>query len=247
MRKLTLALGIVAIATTANAADLRVKAPPPGPLVQAPSWELFGGIAVGPSSIYGDIGAVFAFNRNLTVDGWLFRIRGGVGSYDYNRAPGLEQSPNFQTGEFMVGYQKFVGNTRFSGYVGPNVEHHDNSDPLATVRGTEWGIKGQGEVYMPVSDRWYVLALGTYSTAFDLYFVLGKVGFNVAPGISVGPEVVFLGNDRFDATRLGPFVGFDLGSGAQLILSGGYQWDQRSDALNDHSGGYFTAHVRKLF
>jgi hypothetical protein len=231
MRSLGLFVGIatLSLAHAADAADMAVKAPLT-PLVTAPSWELFGGVTIAPDSFYGEVGAVFAFNRNLTVDGWLFRLKGGAGSYDYNRAPGLHQDADFQTGEFMIGYQTFVGSTRFSGYVGPNVEHHDNPDPLATVKGTEWGIKGQGEVFMPMSDRWYVFALA-----------------NVAPGISVGPELSFLGNDRFDAVRLGPFVAIDMGPGAQLILSAGYSWDTNSDALNDHSGGYFTAHARKVF
>jgi hypothetical protein len=218
-----------------------------GALSPTPSWELFGGIAVAPDSVYGDVGAVFAFNRNLQVDGWLFRVKGGAGSYSYNLAPGVRQDADFQTGEVMVGYQTFIGGTRFSGYVGPNVENHDNSDPNATVKGTQFGIKGQGEVYFPISDRGYLFALGTISSAFNSYFVLGKAGMNLAQGISVGPELVFLGNDRFDAARLGPFVAFDIGPGAQLILSGGYQWDTRSDPLNDHSGGYFTAHARKVF
>ncbi len=237
----------IGCAVDAEAADMPVKAPPSSvPIVAAPSWELFGGVAVAPDSIFGDVGAVFAFNKNLTVDGWLFRLQGGVGNYDYNRAPGFNQSVDFQTGSFMVGYQTFIGSTRISGYVGPNVENHDNPDPAATVRGTKWGIKGQGEVFTQFNGG-YALLLANASSAFNSYYALGKVGFNVAPNISIGPELSFLGNDRFDFTRVGPFVGFNLGQGAALILSGGYQWDNRSDWLNDHSGGYFTAHVRKLF
>jgi hypothetical protein len=245
--RIAAAIAVIVFSMGAKAADMPLKAaalpaPPPGPL-----FELFGGVSVGPDSVYGDAGGVFAINHSLNNDGWLFRLRGGAGHYDYNRSPGVGQGVDFQTGEFMLGYQKFFGATRVSGYVGPNVENHDNPDPVATVKGTKWGIKGQGEVFMPFSDRGYVLLLATASSAFSSYFVLGKAGYNVAPGVSVGPELVFMGNDRFDATRLGPFVAFDVGPGAQLILSGGYQWDNRSDSLNDHSGGYFTAHARKVF
>src|SRR5262249_44976214 len=132
-------------------------------------------------------------------------------------------------------------------YVGANVEHHDNDDPLAKVAGTKWGVKIQGEVYAPLAERWYALFLGTYSTAFNSYFTIGKLGYKIAPVIAIGPEVIALGNDRFDAVRTGPFIAFDIYAETQLIFSGGYTWDTRKDAFNNHSGEYFTAHFRTNF
>ncbi len=238
---------LLGIATPAAAADLPRKAPALAAPVWGPSFNIFGGLAVSPDAVFGDVGGVWAFNRNLNTPGWLFRVRGGVGNYEYNRAPGFSQSVDFQAAELMIGYQTFIGSTRLTGYIGPNVEHHDNPDPLAKVRGTKWGIKGQGEIFSQLSDRWYVFGLGTISSAYSSYFVMGKLGYLLMPGISIGPEVAALGNDRFDAVRLGPFVAFDIGRSAQIIFSGGYSWDTRSNWLNDHSGGYGTMHVRATF
>jgi hypothetical protein len=237
----------VAAVGLASAADIAVKAPPRAAFAPVPWLNVFGGFAIDESGYFGDAGAVVALNRNLNQDGALFRIRGGAGHYEYNRTPVLEQGVSYQVGEAMIGYQTLVGNTRFTGYVGVNVEHHDNPDPLAKVAGTKWGIKGQGEMYTQLSPDWYFLALGTLSSAWTSYFALAKVGYRVAPGISIGPEGAALGNDRFDAMRAGAFIAFDTGPSAQIIVSGGYSWDTNRTVLNDHSGAYGTIHLRALF
>jgi hypothetical protein len=230
---------------SASAADLIRKAPatlvyePGGPSINA-----FGGFAGGPDSWFMNAGAVYALNRNLNLPGWLVRLHGGAGSYEYNRRVGLVQTVNFESVDAMVGYQTFFGAARLTGYVGVNVENHNNDDPLATVKGTETGVKVQGEIFAPLNDQAYLFALGTYSSAFNTYFVIGKAGLRVFGPASIGPEVIALGNDRFDAVRAGPFLAVDMGRSVQLIFSGGYSWDQRADSLNDHSGGYGTVHVR---
>jgi len=63
------------------AADLpvAVKAAPAPAYLAGPWLNLFGGVTASPDSIYGEAGAVFAFNRNLDVPGWLFRVKGGGG------------------------------------------------------------------------------------------------------------------------------------------------------------------------
>jgi hypothetical protein len=245
--------GIIAVLSgaffsPAIAADMPLKAQPIAPAVNGPWLELFGGYVASPDSSYGYAGAVAAINRNLNKDGWLFRIAGGAGRYKYNIVPGMSDGVDFQTGEIMVGYQTFIGTTRISGYVGPNVEdHHNNTDPLAIMNGTKWGIKGQGEIFAPLNQNWFLYGMGSFSTVWNNYFVMGKAGYNISPIVSIGPEVIQLGNERFDSFRTGPFVQFNVTPSAQLIFSGGYAWDERKDSVNDHSGAYGSVHVRATF
>lgn len=245
---------LIAIATLGITAGSAVAADMAMPMKAAPyrapaEWlNMFGGFTTTPDSNYGEVGGVMALNHNLATDGWLIRLKGGYGHYDYNRAAGLGTGVNFSTADFMIGYQKYFGPSLFSAYIGANVQDHDNdSDPAATVRGTEWGVKVRGEYYTPFADRWYGLLVGEYSGAFDSYFAQGKVGYTFAPGISAGPEVASLGNERFDELRYGGFIAFDLTKSAQLILSGGYSNDNRANSLNDHSGGYGNVHIRANF
>src|SRR6266851_2508969 len=125
------------------AADLpvAVKAAPAPAYLAGPWFTLFSGVTASPDSIYGEAGAVFALGHNLDTPGWLFRIKGGGGHYEYNRAPGLKQGVDFETGDLMLGYQTLVGRARITAYFGGSVEHHDNPDPLATVKGTRGGAK----------------------------------------------------------------------------------------------------------
>jgi hypothetical protein len=248
MRRIVqLAFAGVLAASTAQAADMPVKAAAPVPYVQGPWLELFGGLSVAPHSVFGYAGGVYAFNRNLNRDGWLFRVAGGDGHYEYNRAVGLSQGVDFQAGTVSVGYQAFLGTTRISGYVGADVEHHDNSDPLAAIAGTKWGVKGQGEIYAPIGSAAYAYVLGTISSVWSNYLVLGKLGYNITNTISVGPEVMALGNERFDAVRVGPFISISLMQNIDLIVSGGYSWDSRRNTLNDDSGGFANLHLRAVF
>lgn len=234
------------LAGSASAADMAVKAPVLA--AQGAPWlDIFGGVAVDRSGWFADAGFVAAFSKDLTKSGWLLRARGGGGHYSYNVAPGVAQGVDYQVGELMVGYQAFINQTRISLYLGANVENHNNPDPLATITGTKWGVKGQGEIFTSLSPNMYALLMGSYSTAFNSYFAMGKLGYKVTNNVSIGPEVAALGNDRFDAVRAGAFVGFDVTKSTMVILSGGYSWDERRNALNDNSGGYGTLHVRSLF
>lgn len=233
----------------AGAADLSypVKAPPPN-LYAPTSWvNLFAGFAVDKSTYFGDVGAVFALNRNLDTNGWLVRVRGGAGHYEYNRTLALAQGVDFQVGELMLGYQWFVGASRFSAYLGANVEHHDNNDPFAVISGTRAGVKGQVELYSALTDRMYFYGLGTLSSAYTSYFAMAKLGYRVWDRVSIGPELAALGNTRYDAVRAGPFLAFDLTPSSQVIISGGYSWDTNRNWLNDNSGGYATIHLRGNF
>lgn len=235
-------------APTVQAADMPVKAVvAPVPYTQGPWLELYGGLSVAPHSIYGYAGGVVAFNRNLNRDGWLLRISGGGGHYDYYRSVGLKQGVDFENGNISIGYQAFLGTVRVSGYVGADVEHHDNNDPLAKIHGTKWGVKGQGEIFAPIGNVGYAYLLGTVSSVWNNYLVMGKLGYNLTNAISVGPEVMALGNERFDAVRTGPFISFAILPNVDLIISGGYTWDTRANSLNDNSGGYGNLHLRALF
>ena len=237
---------VISATTAAWAADMPVKAAPLS--APAPWLNLFSGFSVAPDAYFGYAGGVVALNRNLYTDGWLVRLSGGAGHYEYNIVPGVKNGVDFQVGDFMLGYQQYVGATRFTLYAGTNVESHDNNkDPAAVVRGTEWGFKVQGEVFHQFNEQWYGLLIGNYSTVFKSYFAMGKVGYKITPTIAIGPELISLGNERFDQIHLGPFISFDIGPRVQLILSGGYSWDNRANTVNDSSGGYAAVHLRGDF
>lgn len=63
---------------------------------------------------------------------------------------------------------------------------------------------------------------GSYSTAFDTYWALGRIGYKTGM-FTFGPEGAALGNLDYDQLRIGAFVMFNLfDTGLFLTLSGGY-------------------------
>ncbi len=237
---------ILAGGTGAYAADMATKAPP-AIAAPVPYVDYWAGLDARTDSVYGYGGGVFALGGNLNQNGWLFRVSGGDGEYRYNRAVGFSQHVDFQNGDAMIGYQTFIGQSRFTGYLGAYIQNDDNPDPAAKVSGTRAGVKVQGEAYIPFNPSWYGFGLASYASAWNNYDLLGRLGYQLSPIVSVGPEGMAIGNDRYGEARGGGFVSFNITPTAQLILSGGYSWDTRTDALNDHSGGYGTVHVRAEF
>jgi hypothetical protein len=246
LKKLGIAIGaIVAVSGAAQAADIPAKMPvkAQAPVV-GPAAVYFAGAAVSPHSWFADAGAVWAFNRNLNIDGALLRVRGGTGEYEYLLAPGVENGVDHHLGEAMVGYQRYIGGIRYTGYIGVQVQNHDNDTDPAGLRGTKWGVTAQGEVFAPTSTG-YALLLGQISSVHSSYFVMGKLGYSVSPTVSVGPEVAALGNKRFDAVRAGVFAALNLTANAQVIGSVGYNWGG-GNRFRDNDGAYGTVHVRFL-
>jgi hypothetical protein len=240
--------GLVAcclFAVSASAADFPVKAV----VEPVPYMQVFGGFAADKNSYYGDLGADFAVNRNLYVDGWLVRINGGAGHYDYALTATTKQGVAFETGDLMAGYQWYTGGgVRVSLYGGAYVENHDNSDIAAIVRGTRAGVKGQAELYAPLSPNMYFFGMVNGTSVWDGYFGIAKLGFRVTPTFSIGPEVITLGNDRFGEARAGLFVAFSNIGGADIFLSGGYSWDtKRDNPFGNNDSAYGTLHVRRTF
>lgn len=243
---LALGLALVAPVTSVAAADLPVKAVPyvaaPGPWL-----DTYAGATVDQPGWYAYGGAIGAFNGNLHTSGWLWRAQIGGGHYDYNQNSTTQRKVDYENGDLMIGYQQYFGLTRVSLYAGGNVEHHDNQDPFADVKGTRGGFKTHFEVFSSFAPGWYGLFLANYSTAFNNYFAMVKVGYKINDWIAIGPEVAKLGNERYDAIRTGPFVSFDINKSTLFIISGGYSWDERKNTFNDHSGAYGAVHLRHTF
>ena len=77
--------------------------------------------------------------------------------------------------------------------------------------------------------------IASYSTAYETYFVRGRAGFAIG-ALHAGPEVLFLGNEEYDAYKLGAFLGgIRLGETSSLTLNAGYT---ESEGSGSGDGAY---------
>jgi hypothetical protein len=219
-----------------------------GAIAADPLIDVFGGVSVAPYSVFAYLGGVAPMNGNLTADGFLTRIAGGVGGYSYQTLPGVRQAVSQQLGDAMLGYQLHFHGARFSAYAGIEMQNHENADRAALIRGASIGAKGQLEVYSPVGERFFGFALGSLSSNYRSYYAKAKVGYRITQDISFGPEGMAQGNTEFDQTSVGGAFGFKL-LGADFYLSGGYLWDLRSRGGGgpDTNGLYGQAGVSRRF
>jgi hypothetical protein len=215
-----LAAGLVAIALATPAA--------------AESTVVFNSSEYKSDTRYSYLGLATALNGNLASDGLLFRAMGSYGNYEYDPIVGTQVDTDHFGGEIGLGYQVYSGGMRFAAYAMADYQNHDREgfDAASVVVDDEWGFKGQLEAETAANAPLYVSLVGNYSTAFDSYWSRARVGWNLGSAgwnLTIGPEIMGLGNEDYDQIRYGAFVGglptlFSLifGGDSKMGLSVGY-------------------------
>ena len=106
------------------------------------------------------------------------------------------------------------------------------------------GAKIQGLLEVNPTPQTLILGLAQYSTAFDTYYGLARLGYSITRknDVFIGPELTALGDNSFEQWRIGGHLtGPSIGH-SQFTLSGGYISDRRSG-----SGVYGTVEVSVPF
>jgi hypothetical protein len=204
-----------------------------------PPWiATYSGVDFANNSVYAYSGAVVSLQRDLSRSGFVFQGFAGYGSYTYI-SPGIFSSVDGDVTQLAasLGYL-FIGQGISVGvYAGVDYQNHDLSpfDPFSPVSGSKSGLRIGGDI-RSIGPRHYFTLEGYYSTAFETYWARARAGMNFGR-LVVGPEAVVLGNDGFDAQRIGAFtvikLDLQLRNPVELTLNSGYQF------LDDVSFGSF--------
>ncbi len=194
-------------------------------------------------------GVYYAFNGDLSREGFILRLFGTRGFYDYRTLP---NDGNYWQGDVMVGYQWVRGRVDVGVYIGVDYQHYDLAapDPFNELQGSETGFKVALDI--ETNDRntspLYFAFNGAYSTAFDTYYALARVGRTFGR-FTIGPEAWALGDVTGDAQRLGAFVSMEIPLGynmtGTLTLSAGHQFgDEAVTSKGFDDGLYGTVNFR---
>lgn len=192
-------------------------------------------------------GNLFALNGDFTRSGFVARTFGFYSDFDGNPFDGKDRAV-----DVMLGYLHYAGQFSIVGYVGMEVRDIDRQ---VLDIGTETGFKVALEIETIDEAPYYFSFDTSYSTAFDTYFGLLRVGLN-RNGWKFGPEGEIWSEEGSTTTRLGAFVSLPLtilpNVPTELSLSGGHQWvdeDKNSDFLATHGGegAYFNSMISIIF
>jgi hypothetical protein len=210
----------------------------------AKSTVMFSGAEWSKDASYFYSGVIYALNRDLGRDGILLRAYGGSVDYEYDDASvagGRVDGDGIQ-GDAMIGYIWHLGRANFSAYVGVDYQKYDLSPQpaLPGVDGSEVGFKVAADIASAGGPLYYTLQ-ATYSTAFDSYWARARIGYDAGRFV-IGPEAIALGNESFDAQRIGGFatLRFELTPGILSEVTGyaGYQFvDDDNNGTRGSTGG----------
>lgn len=238
LRSVLLAWGTFFIASSASAADYS--------LPKAAEWDwgaAFAGVDVASHGwAYGWGGAAFSPYGKMDNSGFRLFVTGEGGQYEY---PSTSVGTGVPTtirgtevgGSLLAGYAIIRSNLELNMYAGLNVQSQQLSqtDPNNPVQGTRAGLELLDEItYYPTAAT-MLYSWASYSTAFQTYYATFKGGYDIANGHQVffGPQVTFLGNERFDQFRAGLHLTQLTVGKVGIELSGGYVHD------SDNGGGVY--------
>src|SRR5215470_12862741 len=167
-------------------------------------------------SLVGYMGVLYA-PYGMDKSGLRVSAFGLGGDYRYHGDPGETFKGRFVSADALIGWSHVFNNGAATLQVGANYQDH-------RIRPT---------------DRTLVYALASYSTAFNTYYSVGRLGYDFfKTGVFFGPEVGGLGNDRTDQFRFGAHL-TDIKLGpAKVTLSSG--WMRERD---EGSGWYATGTI----
>ena len=153
--------------------------------IWAGTWfsdQYFGGYAGGMKSLNA--------TDDLWADGFVLRADVSGGRYRYD-SPGFV---NIRVGtldaDVMLGYRKNVGKGAFSAFVGPSYAFHHNPDPVADLRGDEFGAKFLAEYSGLLDPKLEGTLQGSYRTTYSTYAVTARMLYRASDTVWIGPQAV---------------------------------------------------------
>jgi hypothetical protein len=226
------ACGAFVLVSSASAADLSVPDALPGKYALG-DWGSFfsGGEAASHGWANGYAGVVLSPFGKIDTSGFRVWLSGEAGAYSYgslSEATGLPTTirGRFEEVSLLAGYGFVRNNLELNVYTGLNVLSHQLSEPDIgnPVQGTRAGLQIQEETTYHPTPATLIYSLASYSTAFQNYYATFKVGYDISKGheVFVGPQITFLGDERFDQWRAGLHVTQLTFGKVGIELSGGY-------------------------
>lgn len=188
----------------------------------------FSVLDVGKFTVDGLVGGLFALHGDIDTSGPRLWVEGGAGAYKFNVTGGSERAI-CSTGTILGGYGFEGNNYEINLLAGLSAENDmlstlDQRDP---VQGTQGGAKVRADAWINPTPQTLFYGEAEYATAFQTYWTAAKWGFDITKDkqIFVGPEVVALGDARFDQWRVGAHITQLKFRQVSVDVSAGYAHD----------------------
>lgn len=198
-------------------------------------FATFSGTDISEDNYESYFGVVYALNGDLDKDGFILRSMFTYGDFDYVRGV-TDTDGDYWQGDLLLGYQIIRDAVNYHLLIGVDYQDYDltPADPSNPINGDEVGFKVAGGIE---TERYrespvYAILRGSYSTSFDTYYALGRLGRELRDDWVLGVEGWAFGDESGDAQRVGAFLMHDIKFGSNVgtvSVSGGYQFTDEGD------------------
>lgn len=198
--------------------------------VREPHFETWFGATASQESWAAYTGTTLSPFGAITSEGWRLRYVGGYGAYKYGRdtkAGTLTYDAIYAFSDFLIGYQKQLGELTAKAFAGPTAITHTIRPPDPEFQDrSEYGVKGALELWFNLSDAMFLksdLAAAYYfdnAERFHDVSLRAAAGLRMGSNLRIGAEGGFMTQRSYDSYEAGLFAGYQW-HGLDLTLAGG--------------------------
>jgi hypothetical protein len=216
----------------ADAADMATKAAPwPAPS-EAYSTAIWLSSDFKNHVADGSVGGVYALSGNLDTSGWLLRGQANYAAFGIDNSPSFvgHGHGNFADGSGMIGYQVVGNGLAAAGFVGFDYQSYTINPRAANTNGLgdRGGVIFAGRLASAGLTQFPFAIDGQYSTAYNEFWVRARPGVKFG-NVTVGPEVIGMGNNVYNEVRGGGYVSYEAAKGFTVQADLGYADGTRND------------------
>jgi len=218
---------------------------------EAKSTVVWAGVGAQKDTIAGFAGGIWSPDGNLDATGILFRVDLLYVDYEFNTglSPSGKADGDLSRGSASIGYQVAGDGFTASLFGGIDIQDRDINPSVADngKLDDDLGFVVTGRVATSGRYQYPASIEGRFSTANNDYWAQARIGYRLEE-ITIGPEGAVLGNDDYNAVRIGAYASFNLGE-AILQINAGNNFASRSgsSSASGKDGIYGGATVVFLF
>lgn len=191
------------------------------------------GAEVSRDSEYAYLGILLPFPGQRLGSGFVQRYWLDYVTYQYDKTPGQTIEAKIGGGEAAFGYQQSNAKSWWGMYLGARYANTrlspidlDNED-----RGRKLRAKVQLEGETDLGAGWRINGIASHLIGDANYWARLRLHTELANQLRVGPEVIVQGDSRYNAYKVGVFVGnIKLGSTTALTLKAGMSKSEDTQA-----------------
>lgn len=220
---LVLAAAIVLACVTATPTLADPSQSPAAAADHPPRTEVWTGAEIFRTAWSVYAGGTWAPAAGIGHDGWRVRAVAGTGGYDDSTRT---HHGTVVFADLLAGYHWQLGSLTLKAFAGLTVSDIAITpfDPATRIQGRDAGGKIAVETWWNASERLWLSLDAAWASLYDTSSARFRLGWRLTPGLSLGAEASFVGNEEGGAIRLGPLVRYEWARG-EISLAAGFASD----------------------